>query len=851
MNHPQALSLLAALGMLFTLPLQAQKGDARDEPGTVQEETWRQFDVPEAPILSPLEALKQFRVPPGFRLEVAAAEPLVNDPVAIAWDADGRLFAVEMWSYMPNADGEGEALPNGRVVVMEDLDQDGRMDRSTVFLDQLHMPRALSIVEGGVLIAEPPHLWFCPDRDNNLRCDEKIRVGDYATEGTVEHMENGLWRGLDNWLYNARSDRRMFWQNGELQVEQTAWRGQWGMSMDDDGRLFTANNSQPLLADVYPWRYANRNPYYETRRGTEQTLMKNTAVFSTRVNPGVNRGYRDTTLRTDGRLHKATAASGPTVYRGHRYEGAFDGDAFFTEPAANLVGQVRLHESGLALRGEHVLYDDPDWQKRDAITSSDERFRPVNLASGPDGYLYIVDMYRGILQHREFLTTFLRKQIIERELDAPVGLGRIYRLVPESGKADYAVPRLSMADELTLIDTLRSANGWQRDTAQRLLVERSELTPASRQALKTLTLTQHAPSALHALWVLHAHEALDPEFLGRVLEHPDARVRVHAIRTAEAQLNTPSVQVPFLSLEHDRDERVRLQFYQSLGQIDEDARVLTVAQRWLDTRDDDRPFVDALVSSLSGRESDFLTSALNVKHWLYDEGRSALLAALAATLYRGKATEALLELMNTAASQATYWQAQALFDGVKAASSDPEIARPSLPHAPDAASIALFEKAQINWFSDAFSWPGNDHRDSKAALSSTELASIERGDKLYRQYCSACHQNTGEGLEGLAPPLNQSEWVNGSALRLALVVTQGVQGPIEVRGVAWDGVMPAHGGIDALQGQGLADLLSFLRMSWGNRSGVLSQQALDTMLAPYSEHEGSWRAESLDALTDL
>ncbi|MDX1565216.1 MAG: hypothetical protein R3236_07415, partial [Phycisphaeraceae bacterium] len=169
----------------FAATVSAQRGDRGKEK---QPETWKKFDVPPAPPLKPDEAMKTFKVAPGFKLELFASEPLVVDPVAMAWDGDGRCWVVEMRGYMPNVDGKGETeLKVGQVVVLEDTDWDGKADKSTVFLDGLIMPRAIAMVEGGVLVSEPSNLWYCQDTDGDLKCDKKTRVGKYARQGPVEH----------------------------------------------------------------------------------------------------------------------------------------------------------------------------------------------------------------------------------------------------------------------------------------------------------------------------------------------------------------------------------------------------------------------------------------------------------------------------------------------------------------------------------------------------------------------------------------------------------------------------------------------------------------------------------------
>ena len=210
------------------------------------------------------------------------------------------------------------------------------------------------------------------------------------------------------------------------------------------------------------------------------------AVWPVRPTRGVNRGYQTGMLRADGTLSEFTAAAAPTVYRGDRLPSDLYGNVFVAEPSGNLVSRIIINDDGTTLRGRKA-YDQAEF-----IASTDERFRPVNLSSAPDGTLYVVDMYRGIIQHRGYITEYLRDQILSRKLEQPIGRGRIYRVVHESTRRDRQ-PALSTAPRPRLVETLSHPNGWWRDTAQRLLVERGD--KSAVDALKKLAVS--APQAAH------------------------------------------------------------------------------------------------------------------------------------------------------------------------------------------------------------------------------------------------------------------------------------------------------------------------------------------------------------------
>ena len=347
---------LLSLTLLVALELCAQQGDRQGETQTPR--VPREL-IPPAPVLPPEQALKSFKLQAGFRMDLVACEPLVHNPVQIAFDPDGRLWVLEMRGYMPNLDGTGEMEKTGDVVVLEDTDGDGRMDKRTVFLDGLIMPRALSLAHGGALVAEPPNLWFCRDTNSDLECDEKSAVAnDYATQAdpklgpraTHEHAPNGLLCALDNWIYSANHTTRLRYADGAWRREPTIFRGQWGISQDDFGRLFYNSNEDPLRADFVPSAYLTRNPNSLNPAGVNVQLYEDKAVWPVRVNPGVNRGYRKGQLRPDGTLATFTAACAPLVYRGDNFPREYEGNVFVCEPAGNLIKRYVLEDRGVGFK---------------------------------------------------------------------------------------------------------------------------------------------------------------------------------------------------------------------------------------------------------------------------------------------------------------------------------------------------------------------------------------------------------------------------------------------------------------------------------------------------------------------
>lgn len=428
------------------------------------ESVLRGLDVPPAPVLSPAEALTTFRLAPGYRIELVAAEPLVNTPIFFEFDPDGRIWVVEYQGYMRDLHGTGEADPICRIVVLEDTDEDGRANRSTVFLDGLVMPRSLAFVKGGVVVAEPPHLWFCADDDGDLRCDRKVRLGDYGHAGNPQHTANGLRYGPDNWLHSADIARRHRVVDGRLIEEDVPPRGQFGVTFDDEGRFLTCRENRALIADLIPAEYLRRNPNllasYLQRggRGINFGINVNIArdaqrIFPRRVTPAVTLGALE--LREDGRLATYTVVSGTTFYDGDQFPDDAYGNAFVPESGGHLVGRLTL--SGDIAPQARRFYPD----EQEFLTSTDERFRAVNGRVGPDGALYLADMYRGVIEHVIFMVPYLERRIRDRRLEQGLDRGRIYRIVYEGKPIDRRAPRLGGASSDRLVALLGHANGWR------------------------------------------------------------------------------------------------------------------------------------------------------------------------------------------------------------------------------------------------------------------------------------------------------------------------------------------------------------------------------------------------------
>ncbi len=598
----------------------------------------------QSPPLSPEDALNTFYMPPGYRLELVASEPLVQEPVAFDWDIDGRLWVVEMPGWMPDITAEGEHAPIGRVVVLQDGNGDGRMDRRTVFADGLVLARSIKLLERGVLVGEPPNVWLMHDTDGDLRMDRKELVTDQYGHRDVDPQNNAngfLW-ALDNRMHTAgQSDIQLRLEDGKVEVLRTLRRGQWGISQDDAGRIYRNTNESALHVDLVPTPYYARNPNLPRTRGSYERLAalndELNVVWPVRPNPGTNRAYQTGIDRPDGTLARFTAVCSPLVYRGDRLPPDLYGNVFIAEPAANLVSRIVLEDDGTSLWARKA------YEQGEFLASTDERFRPVYIDNAPDGTLYIADMYRGIIEHRVSITEYLRDQIVARKLEQPTGMGRIYRVVHETTRRNRQRV-LENASPARLVETLAHPNGWWRDTAQRILAERASspvgrnCSSASRSAviaaLVKLTGAAEPRTRLRALWTLDGIGAIEPALVTKALEDPSRDVRASAIRIAERWLGeaTHPMHAVVLKRIDDLDWWVRQQLAASIGAMPAPQKE-TAAVAILDKHASDPVVVDATLSGLRGSEAAVLERLVQASATQTPQ-RDAAVTMLAATIVR-------------------------------------------------------------------------------------------------------------------------------------------------------------------------------------------------------------------------
>jgi hypothetical protein len=482
---------------------------------------------------SPEDSLSKIRVPNGFKLELVAAEPMIEEPVCMAWGPNGELYVAEMRSYMQDIDMSGELDSVSRVVKLVDLDGDGRMDQATTYLDNLVLPRAILTLDNKVLIGEPPHLWLCEDTNGDGKADKKVSIYENFSKresGNVEHKINGLQWTMDNWIYNTKSSSIFRYRDQTIEERKVVFSGQWGQTVNDRGESIATKNSEPGLATIFPGKYLGDLSISNKYRHLFERVKLGQGYGTTWPIQGTSdlQGGRGLARSDDGSLQRFTGACGQTVFRGDRLGDEMKGTYWVCEPVGRMIrcSDVEYEEGMITLRNRL------EKQKLEFIASTDPNFRPVNAYTGPDGTLYFIDMYRGIIQHGNWTRegSYLREEILRRGLEKNVGKGRIYRLVREDIEPG-PLPRFGKSDAKELVEALGHPNGWWRDEAQKLLVLRKETNaiPLLKNLVKQ---AENGLARAHALWTLDGMGAWDESLVVNAIFDKDMEVRLAALRIA-------------------------------------------------------------------------------------------------------------------------------------------------------------------------------------------------------------------------------------------------------------------------------------------------------------------------------
>lgn len=563
-------------------------------------------DNPSPAHLTPEQSIKTFKLPKGYHLELVASEPMIHEPVAIAWDGNARMYVAELNTYMQDVEGTDEHAPTSRVMLLEDTNNDGKMDKSSVFIDKMLLPRMLLCVGSELLVNETDTYNVYSYKDNNKDgvADEKrpVYTPDKKAPGNLEHQRSGLDWNVDNWIYMAVDAVRFRYTNGILKPDSipSGSNGQWGLTHDNYGRLYfsSAGGETPALGFQI-------NPIYGRMEFADQYKEEFNEVWPIIKTPDVEGGLKR--LRTDTTLNHFTASCGQVIFRGDKLPADLQGDLLISEPVGRLIRRAKVINKNGKITLENA-YD-----KEEFIASTDMNFRAVNMYTGPDGCLYIVDMNRGIIQEGNWTgpKSYLRPQIKRLGLDKNIQHGRIYRLVHD-GMAPGPKPKMLDESSKKLVGYLGHPNGWWRDNAQKELVVRNDQSVVpllkaiaageSNEAIKLPS----ALARLHALWTLEGLNALDQNSIVHALKDNDFEIRKAAVRMTEPYLKKSDAIVEALAtLKSDPVADVRMQLIFSLaysespkakalaGEIVKNANgaeVLARAQRSVEKNEDARKF---------------------------------------------------------------------------------------------------------------------------------------------------------------------------------------------------------------------------------------------------------------------
>jgi putative membrane-bound dehydrogenase-like protein len=522
------------------------------------------------PPFSPQEEHKSFRLPPGFRIELVAAEPEVIDPVAMTFDEHGRMYVVEMSDYPLSP----KAL--GRIKLLEDRNGDGRYESATDFAEGLHLPAGVMRWRNGILVACAPDILYFEDTNNDGRADVRRVVLTGFAAANPQLRVNGLLYGIDNWVYAAYPrppvPRRYVKEFGDPgkpisfpdrpdlppveiramdlrfdpekhRLEAVGGNSQFGNAFDSWGNRFTLWNNDHIRHVVIGKKYLDRNPF----------LAVPSAQHSISDHESQSTVYpitQDPFHIHDSQIGHFTSCCGLAHYNGGNLGPDLEGNSFTCEPVHNLVHRDRLAPRGATFVAQRAH------ERQEFLASTDAWFRPVFTTTGPDGALYVVDFYHYTVEHPEFVPPELLKQI---DFEPRHKLGRIWRVLHESSKP---VPKFTTDD---LVAHFADPNYWRRIQAQRLLVDRRDRSVVPRLVALSRDRQGAAYARLHALWTLDGLDSLPADLLLEVLSDPHARLRENAVRMAETRLPDVRLREKLLALYDDPDARVQFQVACVLG----------------------------------------------------------------------------------------------------------------------------------------------------------------------------------------------------------------------------------------------------------------------------------------------
>jgi mono/diheme cytochrome c family protein len=493
---------------------------------------WKGIDLePKPPVLPLMPQAEQqsFLLPAGYHIEPVLTEPQIQQPAAIAFDGNGRMYVLELRSYMLDADSKNELEPISRISRWEDKNNDGVYEAGTTFVDSLIFPRfVLPYGKDCILTMESDadNVYKYTDTNGDGKADKKeFFTNKYGRSGNVEHQQAFMYWGMDNWLYSTVNAFRIReTPNGIIREKTGANRAQWGITHDDDGKLWFQGGASGLPSHFqFPIQYGNFEIPNEFAKGFD-------VPWGAAVKIADMQGGMDEIRQPDGSLNRVTGSAGNDIFRGDRLPNNLKGQLFYGEPVARIVRQI----NPVVTEGVTTLHNVFQEQKSEFLRSTDPLFRPVDMTTAPDGTLYITDMYHGIIQEGQWTqrNTYLRTKIEQYQLDKVVGLGRIWRITYDGIDRDKTQPHMYNETAQQLVKHLEHPNGWWRDMAQQALVLKKDLSIVSvlnKMALKNKNILART----HAIWTLEGLGALTTKTVQQLLKDPNPRIRIQALRASE------------------------------------------------------------------------------------------------------------------------------------------------------------------------------------------------------------------------------------------------------------------------------------------------------------------------------
>jgi mono/diheme cytochrome c family protein len=491
---------------------------------------------PKPPVvpLPPAEQARRFWLPPGYHVTPVLADPDIEEPGQLAFDGNGRMFVVELRGYDQTLDGIDLTPPIGRISVHEDRDNDGVYEHHSAFVDKMVFPRFVTPFGANSILTmetNADEVWKYTDTNNDGVADKKeLFTTNFGRAGNLEHQQAGLFWAMDNWLYSTVNAFRVRWTPNGVLREPTGPNGaQWGATQDNYGKVWFQGGASGMPA------YFQFPVHYGSFAVTDQTEPNLNIIWGAPILIGdIQAGLPGTRL-PDGSLILSTASAGNDIYRGDRLPADLVGDLLYGEVVGRSVRRLK------AVRTEGLTQLRNAYPLSEFIRSLDPLFRPTDVATAPDGTVYISDMYRGIIEGAPWAKegTYLRKKIEQYQLHKILGHGRVWRLTYDGMERDRTQPRMLSETPAQLVAHLSHPNGWWRDTAQQLLVLKQDksVVPALQQLVRTPSPAGTSGGRLfgrfHALWTLEGLGALDAALVREQMKDANPAMRIQAIRASE------------------------------------------------------------------------------------------------------------------------------------------------------------------------------------------------------------------------------------------------------------------------------------------------------------------------------